>query len=237
MVRTDDGDTRQDADAARDATEGAARRRTRRALRGRRGAARTGRHAAACWPVVLVGAREPRSRNRRTQSRESAASAPPRYIEISNRRCENAPFAARRINRCGSRSARAPQQSTQPCFTCTAVSTRSHRLPTALSINSQSGRELSLSSEPTNQRHNNHHSSELHSTYNIPFGQARARAARRAAAPTCRRVVLSAKSRRAHMPTRCNERKQPPRPHADAFAHGGEGPTNQRSPMARWLVG
>ena len=42
-----------------------------------------------------------------------------------------------------------------------------------------------------------------------------ARAARRAAAPTCRRVVLSAKSRRAHMPTRCTEREEPPRPHAD----------------------
>ena len=51
-----------------------------------------------------------------------------------------------------------------------------------------------------------------------------ARAARRAAAPTCRRVVLSAKSRRAHMPT-C--------PHADV--RGGGGTTDQRSPMAKWF--
>ena len=182
------------------------RRRTRRALRGRGGAARNGRHGPR-GRTLAGGPRWGRawargSRAAGTYRRTQSAPSPPRDIEISNR-CRMHPFGPLRItNRCGSRCARAPQQSTQPCFTCTAVSTRSHRLPTALSLNSQSGRELSLSSEPTNhERHNNHHSSELHSTYNIPFGQARARAARRAAAPTCRRVVLSAKSRRAHMPT------------------------------------
>ena len=119
-----------------------------------------------------------------------------RYIEISNR-CRMHPLPLR-INRCGSRSARAPQQSTQPCFTCTAVSTR-RSLPTALSLNSQSAENyLSRPSPPTSVTTA---ITAANSTAHTTFGQARARAARRAAAPTCRRVVLSAKSRRAHMPT------------------------------------
>ena len=127
-----------------------------------------------------------------------------------------------RLRRCASIVAaadqvRAPQQLTQPCYLHPYGCLYAQSLPTALSqLSIRRELSVSLSSEPTNQRHNSHHST-ANSTAHTTFGQARARAARRAAAPTCRRVVLSTKSRRAHMPTRCTERKEPPRPHADAL--------------------